>query len=71
MNDKVCKNCKWFKERDGGMSRLVKLTEDNVPYCVDDHDNCAKWDDCYDCPHFHDILVKLARYEEAEEGEHK
>ena len=51
------------------MKRLVKLTKDNVPYCVDDHDYCAKWDDCYDCPHFWDVLTKLARYEEAEDGE--
>lgn len=54
------------------MGRLVKLTEDNVPYCAgldDSLDYCTEFDDCYDCPHFHEMLIKLARYEEAEERE--
>lgn len=52
------------------MGRLVKLDENNVAQCaglIDSLDWCAEFDECYDCPHFHDILAKLARYEDAEE----
>lgn len=48
------------------MKRLVKLTDDNVPYCVGESECLC--DDCYDCQQFNDIRTKLAHYEDLEEA---
>lgn len=48
------------------MGRLTERTKENRVYCGGSGD--CPYENCYACQHFHDMMAKLAHYEDLEEA---